>query len=409
MRIAYIFTTFPKLSERFFLREVLELQRQGLELDIYSMIGGAAIPHAGPVTRMSFVDWIYCCVELIFWMFRAPLVTLKLISRCNPFLYRSCINWGENVLGVAFSIRFARHFRKQGYTYSHGTWATAPGMSVLCLQQLIGLQYTLEAHAYDVFRDGGDALLDDKLVAARALRSSTQATSNELQRRIQEMGSSLKVTCVRRSLDRIPVYQAINYEAGAKLRVLSVGRLIEKKGYFDALAIFAVWRTMGVSFEAKIVGEGELRRKLEQHICDLKLTGHVQLVGKLEYSEVDTLYQQSDLFLFCGKVSASGDRDGFPNVIGEAMSYGLPVFTTDVSATTEVVKSGHSGYIISTANVSDAAAQIYLRMQHQPAIMQITQNAHAWICEEFTATGNVRKLAAALWLPTPSETTREHV
>ena len=76
----------------------------------------------------------------------------------------------------------------------------------------------------------------------------------------------------------------------------------------------------------------------------------MRLTGKLEYAQVEALYAQANLFLFTGLVSASGDRDGFPNVIGEAMAHSLPVFTTDVSGTTEGVRDGVRGTVVDLAH-----------------------------------------------------------
>ena len=101
MRIAYIFTTFPKLSEQFFLREVVELQRQGLALDIYSMIGGHKDSEAGPVCCMSWLDWLCFVLELLYWLIVRPVPMLRLIKQLLFTRYGSWINFGENWLGVA--------------------------------------------------------------------------------------------------------------------------------------------------------------------------------------------------------------------------------------------------------------------------------------------------------------------
>ena len=93
MRIAYIFTTFPKLSEQFFLREVLELQRQGLDLDIYSMIGGRTASDAGPVCCMRWVDWFRFVFELLYWLCVRPVRVIGLLRRLFFRRYGSWTNW----------------------------------------------------------------------------------------------------------------------------------------------------------------------------------------------------------------------------------------------------------------------------------------------------------------------------
>ena len=365
MRIAYIFTTFPKLSEQFFLREVIELQRQGLALDIYSMLGGHADSEAGPVRCMTWLDWLWFIFELLYWLGTRPVRMLSLIRRLIFTRYGSWTNCGENLLGFAFAVRFARRFKRLEYTVSHATWATGPGMAVSALKALTGLPYTLEAHAYDVFRDGGDAFLDDKLQAADALRSSTEATTRELRSRLTAC-SAAQVTCVRRGLLHVPAYRAPTVPV-TQLQVLSVGRLIEV-GYSQQLDIYAQLKARGMPFHATIVGEGPLYDELKAKVDALGLEAQVTLAGKLQYAQVEALYAQSNLFIFTGVVSASGDRDGFPNVIGEAMAHSLPIFTTDVSGTTEGVPHGIRGTVIDLAKPEDSAEQIVAVMQDGPAL-----------------------------------------
>lgn len=403
MKIAYIFTTFPKLSEQFFLREVLELQRQGVELELCSVFGGADESEAGPVTRMHFVDWLQLIFELLYWLFRRPRVVLGTFVKLWPLGYGSWTNYGENALGIAFGFRFARKFRAAGCTSIHATWATAPGMVVWLVDQLTGIGYTMEAHAYDVFRDGGDAFLETKLAGARAIRSSTEATAAELRLRLSRFNVSLgnarpTVHCIRRGLTGIPEFKSPQSCSNAqRLRVITVGRLIEKKGYFQQLEIYQAWRGQGVDFEASIVGEGPLYKELQASINRLGLESSVKLLGKLEYAQVTDLYKQSDLFLFTGVVSESGDRDGFPNVIGEAMAHSLPIFTTDVSGTTEGVPDGIRGTVINLADPEQTAAQIGEVLQDSKRVEQMTRAAYDWIVSDFQVASNVRKLKQALW------------
>jgi glycosyltransferase involved in cell wall biosynthesis len=246
-----------------------------------------------------------------------------------------------------------------------------------------------------VFRDGGDALLATKLQAAEALRSSTEATTRALQARLAP-SSETQVVCVRRGLAGIPLYRAPTTPEVA-LEILSVGRLIEKKGYFDQLAIYAALKARGISFHVSIVGEGPLRADLDRKIAELGLRGHVTLSGKLEYAQVEALYAQANLFLFTGVVSASGDRDGFPNVIGEAMAHSVPIFTTDVSGTTEGVAHGIRGTVIDLADPQQTATQIFELMQDLAELQRLTRAAHDWVASDFQVERNVRTLRAALW------------
>ncbi len=399
-KIAYFFTTFPKLSERFFLREVVSLKNQGIDLDIFSMLGGALISEAGPVLCMRWLDWLWLPVELLFWSLRMPSIICRLFLILVQAKYGSWTNVGENWLGLAVAIRFARRVQRSDYAIHHATWATAPGMCVYALKKLTGKPYSLEAHAYDVFRNGGDALLSLKLREAESVRSSTDATAGELRRILltTEVLKGVEVHCIRRGLETVPKFRPqVENVPTRTFRILSVGRLIEKKGYFEQLKVFASLRDHGFLFKAFIIGEGPLFDPLLAAIEKAGLTESVTLLGRLEYALVREWYQKSDLFFFCGKISNSGDRDGFPNVIGEAMAHSLPVFSTDVSGTTEGVVHLVRGVVIDADEPNSCAGQIITCMKQRDLLDRVTREAHSWVEEEFQVNANTRKLRLALW------------
>ena len=385
------------------MREVLELRRQNVELGLFSMFGGADHSEAGPVIRMHFKDWVLLIVEIGYWLFQRPVPLLGVIPKLVPIGYGSWTNYGENALGIAFAIRFARTLRDGDYDQIHATWATAPGMVTWLTHQLTGLGYTLEAHAYDVFRDGGDAFLEAKLRGAQAIRSSTEATCAELRARLEggsggDSGLRPLIHCIRRGLDSIPNYQQPKpWTKGRRLEVLSVGRLIEKKGYLKQLEIYERWSQQGVDFQVSIVGGGPLRRRLEADIRSKGLEEKVLLMGELDHSQVIQLYATSSFFLFTGQISASGDRDGFPNVIGEAMAHSLPVFTTDVSGTTEGIVDGVRGTVIDVADPRQAADTILSTIRQPDKLEGMTRAAHSWVLSDFQVSTNVKALRQSLW------------
>jgi glycosyltransferase involved in cell wall biosynthesis len=403
MRLAYIFTTFPKLSEQFLLREVLELQRQGVAVDVYSIIGGGSDQsEAGPVRRMRFKDWVCLMIEVPYWLLHRPRVIFQALPKWLPFYYRSWINYGENVLGMVFALRFAREFQKLKYRGMHATWATAPGMVTYFKDQLIGGGYTLEAHAYDIFRDGGDAFLLEKLQAADAIRVSTEAARVELETRLRSIGMEDEklptLMNVRHGLALIPAYRPpVASYPKQPIKAISVGRLIEKKGYFQQLEIYRHWLDLGVEFKACIVGGGPLFKNINAAIRASGLENHVELTGALDHEQVAELYPKCNLFLFTGLVSKSGDRDGFPNVIGEAMSHSLPVFTTDVNGTTEGVINGRTGRVIDLLDSKKAAEMILGDIERPELIEAMTRAAHRWVLSEFNVTKNMEDMKQALW------------
>ena len=134
---------------------------------------------------------------------------------------------------------------------------------------------------------------------------------------------------------------------------MSVGRLVEKKGFTDLLAALGLLRTRGVRFRCVIYGEGPLRDALEHQRRALGLEDVVELAGQRRQDEVAAELTRAQVFALTPCVTADGDRDGVPNVLAEAMASGLAVVATPVGGIEDLVRHGDNGLL---APPHDAAA-----------------------------------------------------
>ena len=271
-------------------------------------------------------------------------------------------------------------------------------MAAFAIHSLTSVPYTLEAHAYDIYRKGGDAHFGKKVIGARRIRSSTESAAGEIRRRLKLLNADpAKVVCVRRGLAGVPGFRASQYSKDRPLKILSVGRLIEKKGYSEQLRLLAILRDREFPFEAKIIGGGRLEEGLKQEVKNLGLSQTVEILGKLAHDAVDQAYLKADAYLFYGRVSNSGDRDGFPNVIGEAMSHSLPVFSTDVAGTTEVIDDGVTGILLSGSDLDSDAKKIIESAGQEGLFAKVASNGHQWIKCSFSVQANAAKLSETLF------------
>jgi glycosyltransferase involved in cell wall biosynthesis len=135
--------------------------------------------------------------------------------------------------------------------------------------------------------------------------------------------------------------------------ILSVGRLVEKKGWTDLLHAFALLAREGRRFRALICGEGPLRPALEGLRDELGLSAEVRLLGPRGQTDLLSLLQGADMFALVPVVANDGDRDGVPNALVEAMACGLPVVSTDVGGVPDLVRHEENGLL---APARDSAA-----------------------------------------------------
>ena len=340
--IVLLFTTFPKTSETFLQRDVAALQAKGLRLKLYSLWGGGGEFRGLPVRNFPKWRLIEVFLLIIPWQcLRRPRLMRDLFEGVLTRAAPSWLNFWENMLGAGFAGSFARELSRDPPALVHGAWAGAPATAGWVLWRMFGWPYSSGAHAYDLYEHGGDWWLLEKLQHARFIHTSTDAGRRELIGRGVPPG---KIVCIRRGLDAFPVFKPLR-PARTPLRLLCIARLVPKKGLDHQLRIYAALQEAGLAFEARIVGDGPLRVPLDRLATDLGLGGAVKFLGALPQPEVWEQLAWADVLLHTGVVAPSGDRDGLPNVIPEAMAAGVLVVTSPVSATTEAVSQARTGLV----------------------------------------------------------------
>ncbi|HEY0945405.1 MAG TPA: glycosyltransferase, partial [Opitutaceae bacterium] len=228
------------------------------------------------------------------------------------------------------------------------------------------------------------------LEPARFVHTSTEMGLATLTERGIARG---RVHCIRRGLEVFPPLKALRPERSS-LRIVCVARLVAKKGLQRQLRIYAALRSAGQVFEARVLGDGPLRAELEQTVAELGLSDHVRFLGHQPQPEVWRQLAWADVLVHTGVVAPSGDRDGLPNVIPEAMAAGTLVVTSPVAGTIEAICDGETGLV---ADVDDPVAWVRAlqRLQTDDALasrMQVA--ARRWVEASFDAHRNAARLHA---------------
>lgn len=170
--------------------------------------------------------------------------------------------------------------------------------------------------------------------------------------------------------------------AGGERRILSVARLTEKKGIKYAIRAFhRCVRDLNVAATYTIVGDGEQRDALERLAADLSLRGRVKFVGWKSKEEIIDLLSESHLFLAPSVTAKSGDQEGIPVAIMEAMASGLPVVSTYHSGIPELVEDGASGLLVAERDV-DALAEALASLLRNPERLEDMGKSGRYIVEE---------------------------
>jgi len=387
--IALLFTTFPKTSETFLQRDVAALQAKGLKLKLYSLWGGGGEFRGLPVR--SFPKWRLIPLflfEIPWQCVRRPRLIRDLFEGVFTRVAPSWLNFWENMLGAGFAGCYHRELREDPPALVHGAWAGAPATAGWVLWRMYGWRYSSGAHAYDLYEHGGDWWLLEKLQHARFIHTSTDMGRREL---IERGVPAEKIVCIRRGLDDFPAFKPLR-SPRQPLRLVCIARLVPKKGLDWQLRIYRALKEAGLAFEARIVGDGPLRNRLGEMAGRLGLGETVRFVGALPPAQVWEQLAWADVLLHTGVVAESGDRDGLPNVIPEAMAAGVLVVTSPVSATTEAISQARTGLV----------ADVDLPLAWVVALRQLAEDdklaetlrvaARRWVDENYDAHKNTARL-----------------
>lgn len=151
---------------------------------------------------------------------------------------------------------------------------------------------------------------------------------------------------------------------GQPIKVLTIARLVEKKGVAFAIEAVAGLLSKGEGIEYLIVGDGVLREHLWQMIESKGLERHIKLLGWKTHEEVKRLLEDSHVLVAPSLTSEEGDQEGIPNAIKEAMASGLPVISTLHSGIPELVTDRVSGFLVPERDASSLAKGLAFLIRH---------------------------------------------
>jgi glycosyltransferase involved in cell wall biosynthesis len=416
-RIAYVLGQFPSVSETFILREIRALQTLGFNITILSMQPGAELIHnsARPLLqhtryRPSSMSW--ASVSALFRaVLHKPFGYLSALGMALSHAIREPGAIRELISAFAAACYFVVTVRPGQMRHIHAHFATYPSTVGLLLAEMLGVGFSMSCHARDIFTDEA-RVMRAKLAGAEFISVCTNYGADRLQRQ-HAMLNSGKLKVIRHGIDFTEFVPGSHRDYRVPL-ILSVGRLIEKKGFPILLRAAAIIASEGIDFELAIIGEGPQREELEQLINGLALTTKVHLPGEQSEDEMMAVYRMADLFALTPIVAEDGDRDGLPNVIIEAMAADIPVVATNVGAIGELVVHEETGLLAQPGNVQQIAQYIEHALVDRQLRSRLVANARYSVERHYDITRNAGQLGSIFaellklrqWPPIPGEGSR---
>lgn len=347
--IAYVFERFPSFTQTFCVREIQQLKRLGLRPLIFSIrdTRQEEIQHFPPelFEEVHFIPERDALIEQVRqWkddhvLPRAAALSLRFWTD-QPDKAR--------VYEAAYLAKVMSDLGHRAPKHVHSHFAGIGARTCWWLRRFQGLSTSFTAHANDIFCKPGeqsppfDRLFED----ASLIITVSDFTAQQL--RNQFPGAAARVRRVYNGLDLEPIAAARSQadRSGAKGGILSVGRLIEKKGYDDLITACGWLRDRDVPFHCRIVGEGPLEEALRDQISRLNLQDKVELTGPLGMAEiVRLLTEKTQVFALACATEKDGGKDNLPTVLMEAMAASLPCVSTRLAGVPEMVLDGRTGLL----------------------------------------------------------------
>ena len=341
MRIAYLYSRYPVVSQTFCDSEMLALESMGFDLEIVSL-------NPPPDSfRHERLDRLRAEIH-----YPPPEDVLDAKSKTPEFEEKlgALIKDHDTRYGEKFKARtrarnawhFAPLLKKLGVQHVHVHFANRATHTALFLKRL-GFTFSFTAHAQDFMIDlGSDDLLREMAREAESVVCVSDYSRELMAKICAESAGKIQRIYNGIELDDFPVAQP---ERGGPLRIVSVGRLIEFKGFQHLLESVTQLNQRGVETEVRIIGEGPMRAQLEGEIAANGLL-NVELCGVRSQKQIQRELAAAHLFVLPSIVDSKGASDILPTVITEAMACRLPVVSTTLAGIPEMVSHGETGLLV---------------------------------------------------------------
>ncbi len=348
---AYLFERFPSFVQMFTLREVIGMVKQGSAPLVYSIREREERPGA-PLDTPVPVTFLPDKTDL-----RAQVRKMAEDKKLPKSLLPSIQQWGDepDKFRLYEAAWLGPRLRQQGIQHVHAHFAGIAARTCYWLKRFFGLTYSFTGHANDIFRETqGPVSFRCLLKEASFVAVVSDFSRNRLQEKFPDLRTPLFTVYNGIDLARFEPSNPSN----APPHILSVGRLVEKKGFPHLISACARLAQEGIAFKCRIIGDGPLRNELENLISEMQLGQHVSLEGSKSEEEIRSFLANSRLFALACVAEKDGGMDNLPTVITEAMAAGLPVVSTRIAGVPEQIVDSKTGFLCEPENPAALADAI---------------------------------------------------
>jgi colanic acid/amylovoran biosynthesis glycosyltransferase len=382
-KLAYLFERFPAFTKTFCAREVAELYRQNYRVPVFSIRRpNDERPVNIPLDEVA----IHYLPDSNSPFFKIP---TRWAAR------RFADHWQKEVDSrdkhrFFEAIYLGNRLQKAGIKHLHVHFAGMAARTAWWIKKLFGISYSFTGHANDIFVEKPDQRVPLKsLVAeARFVVSVSDYGVQYLKSRFPFAANK-----VYRVYNGVDLAQFIPAEPAARsAHIISVGRLIPKKGYAELVEACSLLNQQELDFRCTIIGGGPEHLPLRQLITARGLEQKIELVGPKSQIEIVQSLAQSQVFVFPAQRDETGDQDNLPTVLIEAMASGLPVVSSGLAGIPEIIVDQINGILVPPQTPEALASAIRSLLLDPKKRERLGASGLSTVREKFNLVATVQEL-----------------
>lgn len=394
MRIAYFINQYPKVSHSFIRREILALERQGIEVQRIALRGwDGELQDSDDIaerskTRYVLEDGVKGLLKPLLEVLRAQprrfFSALWLALRMGRRADRS---WPYHLIYLAEACRLVQWLQAFGAEHVHAHFGTNSTEVVMLANALGGPHYSFTVHGPEEFDKPQFLHIGEKVRRAAFVAAVSSYGRSQLYRWVAHAHWD-KVKVVHCGLEAA-FHAGPPVPVPAVPRLVCVGRLCEQKGQLLLLEAAQNLAAQGTTFELVLAGDGEMRAEIETLIARHGLQRQVRITGWISSGQV------REELLAARALVLPSFAEGLPVVIMEAMALRRPVLTTYVAGIPELVRPGENGWLFPAGAVQElAAAMADCLGQPDEVLQRMGDAAHQRVLERHDIDTEAAKLAS---------------
>jgi glycosyltransferase involved in cell wall biosynthesis len=296
----------------------------------------------------------------------------------------------KNLAVVPKALFVADSLKQNEVAHIHAHWGSTTSTMAWIISELTGIPWSLTLHRWDIAEDNMLRLKVDRAAFARCISESGRRevlaiAGDKYQGKVKLL--HVGVRCIDQAATR-------SRESSSKFTIACPANLLPVKGHRFLIEACSLLRKQGTKdFECLLIGDGPLESELHRQVAKSGLQGTVRIIGALPHERLMALYERGEVnaVVLPSIVTAKGEKEGIPVALMEAMSFGIPVVSTNTGGIPELLSDG-AGITVEEKNPGQLADVLEKLIDDAGWTERLIEKGRRRIEEEFNLVGNARTL-----------------